>query len=233
MINEKQKEIIKEFELSINLPQGFVYKLLDDDDWSFVIKLHSLLEAAISYSLSESIKILFKSSFPENKISLQNVFTNLETSNKLTGKIAFLKGLDLPADANYRGLIQHLSRMRNAMVHNINKVGMTIKEYYSSLEMDIKKDFLDKMTFTIDREIEYDNKKLDKNQLFELEPKIAIWINSAECILELFSVVKILELRIKSEDLEKKVSETHKKFYEKFAPIFLDYINPKLNSRQK
>jgi len=227
MISEKQKKLIYDFESSINLPEGFVYKLLDDDDWSFVIKLHSLLEAAISYSLSESIKILFKKSFPDNKVNLQAIFANLETSNKVTGKIAFLKGLDIPADANYRGLIQHLSRMRNAMIHNINKVGMTIKEYYNSLEKDVKKDFLDKMTFTIDREIEYENKKLDREQLFELEPKIAIWINSAECILELFSVVKILELNNKIDDLDKEKTETHKNFFEKYAPILLDYLNSK------
>ena len=225
MISEKQKKILSEFETTINLPEGFYFKLLEDDDWSFIIKLHSLIEAAISYSLSESIKIAFSKYHPEGKINLTKVFSLLETSNKNYGKLAFLKALDIP-HSKYRGFVLHLSQMRNKMIHNVSNVSMTIKEYYSSLETD-KEDFLDKMTFTIDGKVEFKSEKLDKYQLFNLDPKIAIWYNSLECILELYSLVKIFELSNKIETLEKQNAEVEKKFFEKLSPIIATYLESK------
>jgi len=207
------------------LPEGFYFKLLEDDDWSFVIKLHSLIEAAISYSLSESIKIAFSKYHPDGKINLTKVFSLLETSNKNTGKLAFLKALDIPY-SKYRGFVLHLSQMRNKMIHNVSNVSMTIKEYYASLETD-KEDFRDKMTFTIYGKVEFKNEKLDKNQLFDLNPKIAIWYNSLECILELYSLVKNFELANKIEDLDKQKAEKDKKFFEKLSPIIATYLESK------
>jgi len=225
MISDKQKKTLSEFESKIDLAEGFYYKLLEDDDWSFTIKLHSLIEAAISFALSESIKIAFSKYHPDGNINLLKVFTLLETSNKNTGKLAFLKGLDIPY-SKYRGFILHLSQMRNKMIHNISNVSMTIKEYYGSLETD-KEDFRDKMTFTIDGEVDFKDKKLNKNQLFELNPKVAIWYNSLECILELYSLVKTFELENKRESLKEKISDTHKKYFDTFSPIIEDYIKSK------
>ena len=43
-----QDESLQELELDLGLPKGFCFKLLEEDDWSFVIKLHALLESAVS-----------------------------------------------------------------------------------------------------------------------------------------------------------------------------------------
>jgi hypothetical protein len=204
---------------------GFYIKLLEDDDWSFTIKLHSLIETAISFALSESIKIAFNKYYPEGNIDLLRAFTLMETSNKNTGKLAFLKGLDIP-HSNYRGFIMHLSQMRNKMIHNISNVGMSIKEYYDSLVTD-KDDFRDKMTFTIDGDTSYKDKKLNKNQLFDLYPKVAIWYVSLECILELYSVVRIFDAEKKTDESKEQIAKIHADFYEKFSPIISEYINSK------
>ena len=181
-----------------------------------------MIEAAISFALSETIKIAFSKYNPEGNVDLQKVFSLLETSNKSTGKIAFLKGLDIPYE-KYRGFIQHLSKMRNKMVHNIENVGMTIKTYYNALQTD-KDDFRDKMTFAIDKKVDYKDKKLDKMELFELNPKIAIWYIAVECILELYSLVKIFEIADQTEGRKEDISKIHKDFFDKFSPIITEYL---------
>ena len=44
-------EGIVEFEKKLGVPSGFVKKLLDEDDWSFIIKLHALFEASCAHLL--------------------------------------------------------------------------------------------------------------------------------------------------------------------------------------
>ena len=47
-----QDESIQELEQALGLPKGFCFKLIEEDDWSFVLKLQALLESAISDLLS-------------------------------------------------------------------------------------------------------------------------------------------------------------------------------------
>ncbi len=45
------KKRLSALEIDLHLPSGFVMRLLDEDDWSFVIKLHALFEAALTCAL--------------------------------------------------------------------------------------------------------------------------------------------------------------------------------------
>jgi hypothetical protein len=43
---------VKEIENGLGLPDNFLLSIyVDDDDWSFVIKLHSMVEAAVTHLL--------------------------------------------------------------------------------------------------------------------------------------------------------------------------------------
>ena len=74
---------LAELEQRIGVQSGFFESLLQEDDWSFVIKLHALLEAACTQLL------LFHFKEP----ALGRVLARLELSNKTTGKVAFLDAL--------------------------------------------------------------------------------------------------------------------------------------------
>jgi hypothetical protein len=43
-----QLDIVEESEPLLGLEKGFFRKLLTEDDWSFVIKTHALIEAALT-----------------------------------------------------------------------------------------------------------------------------------------------------------------------------------------
>src|SRR3546814_18866509 len=84
---------ILELEAKIGVRENFFKDLLGEDDWSFVIKLHALFEAACTHLL------LFHFKEPE----LTDIFARLELSNKATGKIAFLGKLELLGKDNQSG----------------------------------------------------------------------------------------------------------------------------------
>lgn len=45
-------ERVTELEGAFGLPKGFIQGLLKEDDWSFVIKLHALIEASVAHMLT-------------------------------------------------------------------------------------------------------------------------------------------------------------------------------------
>ena len=108
---------VHEIEKDLTIPKGFFWSLLKEDDWSFIIKLHSLIEAAVTQLLLKEI------ARPE----LENVFANIELSNSRAGKMVFLKDLGLLKP--YHRYVRVLSEIRNDFVHNISNVKVSLKEY--------------------------------------------------------------------------------------------------------
>jgi len=46
---------VRLIESAVGVPQGFLESLKNEDDWSFVIKIHALLEAAVSHLLCKTL----------------------------------------------------------------------------------------------------------------------------------------------------------------------------------
>lgn len=64
---------LEELESRVGVSPGFFRCLLDEDDWSFVIKLHALFEAACTHLLLYHFK----------EPNLARVFSRLELSGKI------------------------------------------------------------------------------------------------------------------------------------------------------
>jgi hypothetical protein len=114
---------ILELESKIGVPENFFRSLNETDDWSFVIKLHALFESACTHLL------LFHFREPE----LSEVFSRLELSNKVTGKIAFLGRLELLNQRNRR-FLSSLSELRNSLVHDVRNAQFSLPAMVASLE---------------------------------------------------------------------------------------------------
>ena len=122
-------------ETRFGLPHGFIIGLTREDDWSFIIKAHALVEAAITNQLSASIDS-----------RLTPVFGQLELSDARKGKIAFTKALGL-VDNSERKFIGFLSKLRNELVHNIRKVTFSIDTHFASLDPNQRSVFIEAVTF--------------------------------------------------------------------------------------
>jgi len=106
---------LQELESKIGVRESFFQDLLNEDDWSFIIKLHALFEAACTHLL------LFHFKEP----TLSGIFSRLELSNKTTGKVAFLEKLELIGKDN-RKLVSALSELRNTLVHDVRNAEFSL-----------------------------------------------------------------------------------------------------------
>jgi hypothetical protein len=103
------------------LPHGFALALLEEDDWSFIIKLHALMESAVSQLLANAL------ARPE----LADVFAALEMSNTKTGKIAFVRALDL-LPKQHTDFIRALSELRNQLVHRVKNITFDLSQHFTA-----------------------------------------------------------------------------------------------------
>lgn len=119
------------FEEKFNLPVGFFDSLLEEDDWSFIIKLHSVVEAictdALAYHFGES--------------DLRETLSQLELSNQKVGKIVFLSKVGL-ITSDHKRIIVELSKLRNNYVHRISDITVSLSDKYAELDKNQKSNFL-------------------------------------------------------------------------------------------
>lgn len=176
----------------LHLPNGFLMSLRREDDWSFVIKVHALIEAAVTHLLVAAIK----------DQRLVSVFQMLELSNSRTGKAAFLDALEL-IDSPQKRFIRKLSELRNSLVHDVRNVSFSFGEHIASLDCNQKKQW--KIAFGYYGEWQTGDEV--RESWFEqslTDPKFTIWWGMVMVIATAYSFsiktrIELDEARIASE----------------------------------
>jgi hypothetical protein len=126
------EEAIRNIEERIGVRTGFFDELAKEDDWSFVIKAHALLESACAEILA------LRTGTPQTL----DIFSRTELSSKSTGKVAFLKAFDLLNDRERR-FISAFSEIRNSLVHNIRNTSFNLQLYVTALDKNQRKIFVE------------------------------------------------------------------------------------------
>jgi hypothetical protein len=124
------KEGIKALEKELSVPEGFFDKLHDENDWSFIIKLHALFEAALAFLITMKLG--------DNK--LLNIFAEMEMSER-KGKLAFVKKLGL-LEKSDQTFIRCLSELRNKLIHNISHITFDLQKMFNEFDQEKKKAFI-------------------------------------------------------------------------------------------
>jgi len=144
---------LQKFGLNLGLDGALLHQLSESDgDWSFVIKLHALMEAAVSDLLTKQLR----------NESLRKIFDRLEMSNQSTGKVAFIKALNLlPKES--RRFLGALSQLRNDLAHNIKKAQFNFREHVTHMDAQALRSFIADMspldTGSIDLETNIDESR--------------------------------------------------------------------------
>lgn len=146
------------------LPTGFFNKLRNEDDWSFVIKIHAIFEAQLSD--------LIRCELSRNELA--NFISRLDMSGKPIGKIELAKSFDL-IDKSENTFIRALSKLRNELVHNIQNVDLSLDNYVSRLS----KEQTLALCFGYKDEIEVDGRKYSKLNYFKAAPRMCVQTSSA------------------------------------------------------
>ncbi len=181
--NDSVFKNINAFEKDIGITKGFLAKLLKDDDWSFIIKLYSLFEAALTHLLVKEL----------GRDELENVVSLLELAHSKKGKLAFARQLRLisPEEATY---IKKLSELRDKIVHNVVNINFDIGAHVEKLDPQQFKSFANAFGFSIKKEIKANDKKINRNHYIKKQPKMAIWIGAFSCLETIYEGKRSAEL---------------------------------------
>lgn len=114
----------------LGLPDNFFKDLLEENDWSFIIKIHALIEGVCSNLLT----------FHFNEPKLEKIFSRLDLSDTSTGKLAFLRETELVSSLNSK-YISSLSQFRNKLVHNVQYYDVNLCEMVSKLDKNQRTSF--------------------------------------------------------------------------------------------
>ena len=109
---EAQQEVI-EIEKKLGLPKDFILSIIsNDNDWEFIIKLHSLIETLINQLISH----IFGKEL-EGDLSRLNIRIKLS----MIYKKGFISKKQL-------AFLENLSVLRNRYVHNIKNIVLDLKK---------------------------------------------------------------------------------------------------------
>jgi len=173
--------IVDRLENAIGLPPRFYENLVHaDDDWSFVLKLHALMEVSMTILLTERIGGRSLPDSPE----LTKTLSHLDMSRTDVGKVtlAFTLGLINKRD---RRLLYFLSELRNTFVHNIKNVSLTLQDYVATFDQNQRNTFVD--ILFVER-----TEQLTRNVLSY--PRRSIWLTSLMLLTHLRTQFEALQV---------------------------------------
>lgn len=164
------KEITK-FEEMFNLPKKFYLNLLEEQDWGFIIKLHSLFEGAATHVLNLRLG--------EGKI--EPALSALEFGHEKYGKVTLLSNLGI-LNSNQVKFLRLLSELRNKLVHNIQNVSFSLTEYLNSIDKNQKKSFCERIGYNCNDPIKVSDKSVPRNKFIIENPKLSIWLTASDVL---------------------------------------------------
>ena len=116
---------IEEFarmEVHLDLPEGFLLELLKGaDDWTFILRLHALVESALEYLIVASLE----------RPELDGWVIRHNIGGR-TGKLALASALGVVDDAD-RGMVEGLADIRNRFAHRVQMTATTLGDYWAEL----------------------------------------------------------------------------------------------------
>lgn len=118
---ENLEESLLHLEQALGLPEGFFLNFKEEDDWSFVIKLHALFECAVAEQLTGAFGLQ----------ELNNVFPWIAMGDFREGKLAFIKALNLLPDGHVQ-FLRELGKLRNDFAHKVQNVTLTLVDYFKN-----------------------------------------------------------------------------------------------------
>jgi len=183
---------VRLIEKEVGLREGFLEQLRREDDWSFIIKVHALLEAAISHLLCRVL----------GRNELAEVLCFVELSDKRAGKMAFVRALGLLEKPDRR-FISSLSELRNQLVHKVRNADFDLQAHVNGLTPEKFKAFAQNFdSFSRSDPVDFDGQQLAPEEVFKREAKRAIWWSGMVTVALIYQFREIERLKSEAERLD-------------------------------
>jgi hypothetical protein len=177
---------VDQFEKQLGLPEGFYNQLLKEDDWSFVIKLNALFEAATTHILVVRLQT------PE----LEEALAHLDFAHSKYGKVALLRKLEA-ISKEQATLLRRIAELRNELVHDVSSVGFSFATYVSSLDENQLERLVNTFGHGVADPVPIAKKNIPRKEFVKSNPKIALWLTSIEVLACLYLEKEMTDLRLK------------------------------------
>lgn len=132
MVKEAHSKLLSKFDENKEL----LFKLVEEDDWSFVIKVHAFIEAMVTELIITQIS--------DDRI--KSTIERLPLSDGQASKLKMAKELNL-LNSNERKFIKLFSSLRNELAHRIENVNFTFENHIASLDKNQKKSWADAISW--------------------------------------------------------------------------------------
>jgi hypothetical protein len=189
----------------------------EDNDWSFVIKLHSLLEAVLNHALISRLR--------EPKLS--DIITLLDIGDRKKGKMAFVKTLDIFPE-NQRKFIHMFSGLRNDLVHDVNNLDFKFSEWLSNKPSAERKVFREAISADAPEKVIYEGKLIPYSEWCMNHARIAILTQVIYVMLRLMVCDLKVRISMSNEEMARLVFEIKES-----ANARLSKMNPVSNERNQ
>ena len=164
---------ISELEKKVGLPHNFIHKLTSEDDWSFVIKLNALFEAASTHLLVSKLNV------PELKDNLSYI----DFGNSKFGKVALLKKLGC-INSDEAKFLQMLFELRNKLAHNIAHVNFSFASHLNNMDSNQKKSFVNSVKCG-NETIFWNCEDQPREKYVISHPKLLIFLTASDILVSL------------------------------------------------
>jgi hypothetical protein len=117
-------EAVRSLESEIGLEAGFVEALLKEpNDWSFVVKIHAISEAALTHVIVEAL----------GRPELREVVGHINMGDTRAGKLVIAERLGLLGEPSIK-FLREVATMRNRFVHGVRHINLRIEEFAATLK---------------------------------------------------------------------------------------------------
>lgn len=195
-IYKQQLAAVAELEKSLGLKPEFFKSLRSDDDWSFVIKLHALIES----SLGRFITAVF------SDFALDKYFLTVDLCGGRHSKIKLLQELN-QIDADECKFIVGLSTIRNRLVHNITHIQFDLQKYVNDMSATERRKFALQTCCIFSDSSVPESEQRERIQDILKRPKLYLWL----CALH---VVSCACLRTDTAQYKTQISKTKQIAYD-------------------
>ncbi len=130
--------LVQRMETALGLPPRFSRALLNEDDWSFIIKLHAVLEAPVTIALIEHLGGTSTLREPDKSVARLS----------MRSKIALSFSLGVFEDAQ-RVFLTNLSELRNSFVHRLENITVSLSDRMSHMPEGEKAAFVQRLAHPI------------------------------------------------------------------------------------
>lgn len=183
---------IAKFEQRLGLPAGFYRILLDETDWGFVVKLHSLFEAASTHILSIRL----------GSGKIENALAYLDFGNSKFGKCRLLLDLGILTTSQH-SFLSLLSELRNQLIHRVENISFSFEAYFDHLDKNQFKSFCNRAGYNTPDCLDIGDTRVPRNQFIRENAKLTFWLTGSDILGCVIVEERFAELDEQRRELEK------------------------------